>query len=131
MHRAGIDHRDLHLGNIVGRVEKGEARVHIVDWDRACFRAAGAWNPLENLVRLWRSAEKGRRKGTFEPDGSPGGSPAGAPPARAAPSFTRPARAFLRGYFHRRPRDLRRARRYFRRQALWLGVRSWFWGSPA
>jgi 3-deoxy-D-manno-octulosonic acid kinase len=122
MHKASIDHPDLHLGNIVGSVDAGGAHAHIVDWDRARCRAPGAWNPLENLVRLWRSAEKGRKKGSFG---------RGDPPARARPEEGRsllsgPVRAFIRGYFRGQPELLRRARRYFGRRAFWVGLRIWF-----
>jgi hypothetical protein len=116
MHAAGIDHPDLHIGNIVGSVGDGSARAHIIDWDRARVRRAGSWNPYANLVRLWRSVEKGRKKGVLGAQGS----------GKASYDVFAPAqRAFIRGYFRRRPGALGEARAYFRRRALWLGVRVW------
>lgn len=108
MHVAGIDHHDLHLGNIVGAHDGTAPHAHIVDWDRARSRAPGAWSPHGNLARLWRSVEKGRQSGGFR-------------------VLRRPVRAFIRGYFEGQPGALREVRRYFRRRALFLGVRMWFW----
>lgn len=110
MHLAGIDHRDLHLGNIMGERSGDLARVHVVDWDLACLRSRDTWNPCSNLSRLWRSLEKARRK-------------------RPLPGFGRALRAFLRGYFAHAPADLRAARVYFRRRTFLLGLHRWFWRS--
>ncbi|MBI4601298.1 MAG: hypothetical protein HY721_04975 [Planctomycetes bacterium] len=108
MHEAGIDHPDLHIGNIMGSFDGDEPHVHIVDWDRARVRERSAWSPYANLVRLWRSVEKGRRSGGVR-------------------RLERPVREFIRGYFAGRPRALREARGYFRRRAFLLGVRLWLW----
>jgi len=110
MHLAGIDHHDLHLGNIVITREPRGPRVHIMDWDLARVRSEGSWSPFANLVRLWRSLEKGGKLGEI----------------RLRP-WSVPA--FARGYFAGRPAALRKARAYFRRRALLLRVRSWFWRS--
>lgn len=108
MHAAGIDHHDLHLGNIMGSFDGGTPHAHIVDWDRARHRSSAAWSPYGNLARLWRSVEKGRQAGDFR-------------------LLRKPMRAFIRGYFNGRPSALREAREYLRRRALLLGVRMWFW----
>jgi 3-deoxy-D-manno-octulosonic acid kinase len=123
MHGAGINHQDLHLGNIVGSWVSGQARAHIVDWDRARREPIGNWQPYANLIRLWRSVEKGRHFGGFERQG-------GARGARPA-TDARPLRAFIRGYFRGRAVDLAEARKYFRRRALLLGMRSLFWRTPS
>jgi len=117
MHHAGIDHSDLHLGNIVGSFDADGPHAYIVDWDRARCRAGGTWNPNANLVRLWRSVEKGRHLA-----GRQNGKADATPRARS-----RSVRAFVRGYFSGRPEDLRRARAYFRRRALVLGARTLLW----
>ena len=119
MHGAGINHQDLHLGNIVGSWVSGQARAHIVDWDRARREPVGNWQPYANLIRLWRSVEKGRHLGGFERQG--GGTGA------SLTIEARPLRAFIRGYFDGRSADLADARKYFRRRALLLGMRSLFW----
>jgi 3-deoxy-D-manno-octulosonic acid kinase len=120
MHDQGIDHRDLHIGNIVGSLEGDGARAHVIDWDRACRRRGGSWNPSANLVRLWRSVEKGRRLGAFG---------AAAPRAEgpAAPQGWSAVSAFARGYFRGRPGELAAARAYFRRRALLLGIHALLW----
>jgi 3-deoxy-D-manno-octulosonic acid kinase len=105
MHEAGIDHRDLNWNNLVGAWDGTAASVHVVDWDRARVREPGSWNPGSNLVRLWRSAAKGRRRAGAEDLGAP-------------------LRSFLRGYFAGRAGELRRNRAYFRRQALLIRLRS-------
>jgi len=107
MHEAAIDHHDLHVGNIMGSADDDGSHAHIVDWDRARARAADSWSPYANLIRLWRSVEKGR--------------------LRDSRFLHRSLRAFIRGYFGGRPDALREARRYFRRRALFLGMRRWFW----
>jgi 3-deoxy-D-manno-octulosonic acid kinase len=119
MHDAGIDHRDLNVGNIVGSLA-GEPRAHIVDWDRARRRPHGSWNPLANLVRLWRSAEKARRLGALRRSDSP-----------SSPEVERALRgslrAFARGYFRGRPGSFAAARSYFRRHAPLLGMHALLW----
>ncbi len=118
MHRARIDHPDLHLGNIVARFAGARPLVYIIDWDRAVQRHA-AWNPNANLVRLWRSVEKGRKLGRIDTVNTTG--------AASAPAALK---AFVRGYFRgRRARDLEASRRYFRRRALALNLRGLFWRS--
>jgi len=117
MHEAGIDHRDLHLGNIVGWLDSQGPHVCIVDWDRARSRESGTWNPHTNLVRLWRSVEKGRHRGDLRVERE------GDAVRSASPSI----RAFIRGYFSGHVADLREARQYFRRRALLLGLRTLFW----
>jgi len=104
MHLAGIDHHDLHLGNIMGSLEDGRAQAYIVDWDRARVLSDGAWSPYGNLSRLWRSVLKGRRKDELA-------------------ELSRPVRAFIRGYFDGSPADLRETRAYIRRQAIWMSLR--------
>ncbi len=108
MHLAGIDHHDLHLGNIMGSFEEGRPKAHIVDWDRARLRAPGTWSPYGNLSRLWRSLEKGRLHADFG-------------------ALRRPVRAFIRGYFAGHAADLRDARRFFRNRAICLGLHRWYW----
>jgi 3-deoxy-D-manno-octulosonic acid kinase len=120
MHDAGIDHRDLHLGNIVGSSGPDGVRAWIVDWDRARRRPGGSWNPSANLVRLWRSAEKGRRLGAF-------GAAAPRPDDSTAPVRWSPLSAFARGYFRGRPGALSGARAYFRRRSLLLGMHALLW----
>lgn len=131
MHHASIDHPDLHLGNIVGSVNAGAAHVHIVDWDRARLRVQGAWNPYNNLARLWRSVEKGRHLGAFGTSARKAGSPdASEQTSKEGDSSlfaARPLRAFIRGYFDGHAGALREARRYLRRRAFFFGVRTWFW----
>jgi len=121
MHAAGIDHFDLHLGNIVGSIEDDQARTFVLDWDRARSHRPGTWNPLRNLNRLWRSVQKRRRnerlKGTY--GSAPGG-------REGLNDLGRPLRSFAHGYFAGRPAALRSAREYFRRRALWLRLRVWF-----
>jgi serine/threonine protein kinase len=119
MHEAGINHQDLHLGNIVGSWVSGQAQAHIVDWDRARRETTGTWQPYANLIRLWRSVQKGRHFGGFDRQGGRR-SPSPAPDAR-------PLRAFIRGYFGGRSADLAEARKYFRRRAFLLGMRTLFW----
>ncbi|HVR72858.1 MAG TPA: lipopolysaccharide kinase InaA family protein [Planctomycetota bacterium] len=108
MHKVGIDHPDLHVGNIVGGLDRNGPHAHIVDWDRARLRSKGTWSPNVNLIRLWRSVEKGRSEG-------------------AVRYFKAALRAFIRGYFEGRPSALRDARKYFRRRAFFLGLRIWLW----
>ncbi len=121
MHAAAIDHPDLHLGNIVGAHDGNEPSTYIIDWDRASRHPVGSWNPYANLIRLWRSVEKWRRQGQF-PANDRGECTTGVPSVRSL-------RAFIRGYFRGRPAALRRARRYFRRRALALELRTLFWRS--
>jgi hypothetical protein len=127
MHRAGIDHPDLHLGNIVGSVDPDIARArivaHIVDWDRARLRAQGSWNPHGNLLRLWRSVEKGRRLGVF-------GQGRSEEKGKGLSFSSRPLRAFIRGYFDGDLGGLREARKYLSRRVRLFGMRTWFWRSP-
>jgi 3-deoxy-D-manno-octulosonic acid kinase len=120
MHDAGIDHRDLHLGNIVGSSEAGGARAYIVDWDRACRRPRGSWDPSANLARLWRSVEKGRRLGAF-------GGASASPVDPAALSRWSPVAAFARGYFLGRPGGLSHVRAYFRHRSLLMGMHALLW----
>lgn len=108
MHLAGIDHNDLHLGNIMGTFEAGRPQAHIVDWDRARLRSPGSWSPYGNLSRLWRSLEKGWLRSDFH-------------------ALRRPVRAFIRGYFAGHPSDLREARAFFRNRAICLGAHKWCW----
>lgn len=126
MHRAGIDHPDLHLGNIVGTLEGGAPRVFIIDWDRARCHRGDSWKPYGNLVRLWRWVEKGRRRVPVRSDRLRRG--ASRHVMRNAPSV-RSFKAFVRGYFKGRPADLRQARDYFRRRALLFELRTLFWRS--
>ena len=42
--------------------------------------------------------------------------------------YSRPLRAFVRGYYGRDLAAFRRARAYFRRRSLWMGLRT-FWSS--
>jgi 3-deoxy-D-manno-octulosonic acid kinase len=121
MHRAGIDHPDLHLGNLLVSTGGDAPRVSIVDWDRARRRAEGTWNPLANLHRLWRSARKRRLAARIELGTGRGGADA-SPVARAC-------LAFIRGYFEGDARLLGEARRYFETRALLLDLRSAFWRS--
>lgn len=107
MHEAEIDHHDLHVGNIMASVEADGSHALIVDWDRARARAVDSWSPYANLIRLWRSVQKGR--------------------LRDSRLLHRSMRAFVRGYFGGRPEAFREVRRYFRRRALFLGMRRWFW----
>src|SRR2546425_305389 len=116
MHRARIDHPDLHLGNIVGSVDSEGVHAHIVDWDRARLRVPGSWNPSSNLLRLWRSVEKGRRLGAFGTSASR--------KERSLSFSSRPLRAFIRGYFDGNPGALREARKYLRRRARFFGMRT-------
>ena len=119
MHGAGIDHPDLHLGNIVGTIDDdGALQVYIVDWDRAHCRDDGSWNPHGNLFRLWRSVEKRRRRGLFQEVA-----------AANDVVISRCLRSFVHGYFGRDAVSLRRARSLVRRKALWLGLRTWYWSS--
>ncbi len=125
MHGAGIDHPDLHLGNIVATLDGGHPSAFIIDWDRARRHVLGTWNPCCNLIRLWRSGEKGRRRVALraergEADSTTHGE------SRKVPS-SRALRAFIRGYFKGRPAALREARGYFRRRALLLELRTLFW----
>lgn len=135
MHRAGIDHPDLHVGNLVVRTrgsapersgpevdarEVDAPEVSILDWDLARRRAAGTWDPIGNLHRLWRSARKRRLAVRLEL-GAGRGEAASSPVARAC-------LAFVRGYFGGDRRLLERARRYFERRRCLLGIRSAFWG---
>ena len=126
MHAAGIDHPDLHLGNIVATLEDGRPNAFIIDWDRARRHAADTWNPCGNLIRLWRSVEKGRRRVELRSEGVDTDTAFSG--ARRVPS-ARSLRAFIRGYFKGRPAALREARGYFRRRALLLELRSLFWRS--
>jgi 3-deoxy-D-manno-octulosonic acid kinase len=107
MHEAGIDHHDLHVGNIMVSSEADGAHAYIVDWDRARARAVDSWSPYANLIRLWRSVQKGRLMNSR--------------------FLHESIRAFIRGYFGKRPDAFREARRYFRRRAVFLGMRRWFW----
>ena len=117
MHRLGIDHPDLHLGNIVTSANGDAARAHVVDWDRARCRPEGTWNPYGNLVRLWRSVLKGRHLGAL-----------GRGHEKLDPRLvSRPVLAFIDGYFDGRASDLKEARAYFRKRTRFLGVRTLFW----
>ncbi len=119
MHAAGIDHPDLHLQNIVGRLGNGgESLTYILDWDRARKRDAGSWNPHVNLLRLWRWVQKVERQGRLRSE-SLGSEATGIA-----------TRAFLRGYFRGRPGEIPRARSYFRRRALCVELRTRVRGRP-
>ena len=115
MHRAGIDHTDLNVTNIIASAEGAEPRVFVIDWDRARIRRRGAWNAHANLARLWRSVDKGLRLGRFRM------------PARGGVSWMRPLRAFLRGYFGEARELTPEVRAYFRRRRARLAWRSLFW----
>jgi 3-deoxy-D-manno-octulosonic acid kinase len=53
-HDAGVDHADLHGGNIL----VAEGSVHLIDFDRARLRGPrGRWR-LRNLARFQRSVRK-------------------------------------------------------------------------
>lgn len=108
MHLANIDHHDLHLGNIMASFDGLLPVAHIVDWDRARLRARGEWNPFSNLSRLWRSVEKGRDRADLRVQ-------------------SKAVLAFVRGYFEGYPAELKRARAHFRKRAVYLGLRKWFW----
>jgi 3-deoxy-D-manno-octulosonic acid kinase len=116
MHAAGIDHADLHVGNIVCSAPGEEPHVFIVDWDRARVRSPGTWNPYKNLMRLWRSLCKRQYLSRAAPGCA----------TRSRP-LLRPVAAFLEGYLEgdrTRREDLRR---YFRRRMLSLGWHSLMW----
>ena len=121
MHEAGIDHLDLHTGNIVCAVGPDGAKAYVLDWDRARCRTAGTWNPHGNLARLWRSVVKGRKRGLY-----------GSATRETAhePAFSALLVAFVRGYFAGRPvASLRAAREYVGRRAFWFELRTLFWRS--
>lgn len=122
MHRVGIDHADLHLGNIVASLEEGPPRAFILDWDRAVCRGEGNWK-FENLLRLWRSVEKlRRRQQVAEP-------PSEAPPVRGGEIFqSHPAlRAFLASYAEALPADPEEVEDYLKRRQLVLKLRTLLW----
>ena len=117
MHGAGIDHLDLHTGNIVCALGPEGATAYVLDWDRARCRSEGSWSPYSNLARLWRSVAKGHKRGLYD----------GGQVENIGAGFSTLFAAFVRGYFSRRPAALRAAREYFRRRAVWLGLRTFFW----
>ena len=119
MHRAGIDHPDLNVSNLVGWMDGETPRVCIIDWDGACCREAGTWSPSANLLRLWRSIVKGRQLGYFDPGWGRDGTGVFAPAVGL--------RAFLRGYFRGRPAELSAARVYFKRRLWLIAIRALFW----
>ena len=130
MHEAGIDHPDLHLGNIVGVVDGDQPRAYMLDWDRAVRRDPGTWD-YDNLLRLWRSVQKARKQGRLastetgaaENNGNHGASIEGmfeSPPA---------LKAFMEGYMSERPANLGAVRDYFKRRALIFKLRTLFWRS--
>ena len=117
MHDAGIAHPDLHLANILASYDDGEALAYIVDWDRALCRSRKRLNLHASLSRLWRSVEKLRQRAMAEGSGAGG-----------YERFSRGLVSFVRGYFGRDVAAFRRAREYFRRRALWMGLRT-FWSA--
>jgi 3-deoxy-D-manno-octulosonic acid kinase len=98
MHRAGIDHQDLNLKNLLvakapRAAQKNEERVLILDWDRARVRAKEDDGfAFKNLLRLYRSALKLRSNVQL-----------------LAPCL----RGFLRGYFQDDIPGLQRLRTYY------------------
>ena len=60
MHRAGIEHLDLNLGNLITDSPAAESspRVLILDWDRARQHSREGEFALRNLLRLFRSGLK-------------------------------------------------------------------------
>ncbi len=103
LHDAGIEHRDLQLGNVLWTESGGAARVVVIDLDRARFRGAGRLGPAaraRGLARLARSGVKARYFG--------------------APLGRRELAALIAGYCGR-DRQLRgRLRRHAPRLARWL-----------
>jgi 3-deoxy-D-manno-octulosonic acid kinase len=101
LHDAGVEHRDLQLGNVLWQEKDGYPRVVVIDLDRARFHPA----PLDprrraaNLGRLVRSGAKAR--------------------ARGAPLGRRELAALVRGYCA----GDRRLRTALRSRARWERVK--------
>jgi 3-deoxy-D-manno-octulosonic acid kinase len=58
--RRGLHHADLNAHNLL----LSGGQIHVIDFDRARFRASGAWQAAV-LARLKRSLEKVRRQGVI------------------------------------------------------------------
>ena len=109
MHDVGIDHRDLNLGNllVLPPARHSEPDVLILDWDRARLRNDNGTFGYQNLLRLLRSAFKGRADTRF---------------------LAVATRGFLRGYFSGDVESLHRLRHYYRqRRFTAIGLHRLFW----
>lgn len=109
MHDVGIDHRDLNLGNllVLPPAPDSEPEVLILDWDRARLQNHDAAFGYQNLLRLLRSAFKGRAETRF---------------------LSVATRGFLRGYFSGDVESLHRLRQYYgQRRFTAIGLHRLFW----
>jgi len=100
-HDAGGRHPDLHLGNLLLQGRGPDARVLVIDLDRAVAGApCDASTRMRELMRLQRSAEKRNFQAAMRPRTR----------ARFLSTYTRGERTLRRGLYAHLPRELRRLR---------------------